>query len=120
MKTWKWFGVVLAVGCINGMVMVCSPRAADPQPVEAGTLVVTDNAGKEQKLKSWTLVAGTRHLSWLADPAPVKPDKEEDKAPAKRGARPKPVTGPEALEFREENSTDFQNGILTFIPLDRL
>ena len=53
-------------------------------------------------------------------PRPSKPEKEEESAPAKRGARPKPATGPEALEFREENSTDFQNGILTFIPLDRL
>lgn len=119
MKNWKWFGMILAAGCVGGTVMVCTPRAADPQPAEAGTVVVTDNAGKEQKLKAFTLVTGTRHLSWLAAPAPAKPE-EEEKAPVKRTARPKPATGPEVLEFREENSTDFLNGILTFIPLDRL
>ena len=28
--------------------------------------------------------------------------------------------GPEALEFREDDSTLYENGILTLIPLDRL
>src|SRR5438270_13308412 len=95
MKTWKWFGVMLAAGGISGLIVVCGPSAADPPAVEAGTLVVTDNAGKEQKLKAWSLVAGTRHLSWLAAPAAAKPEKDDEKAPAKRGVKTKPMTGPE-------------------------
>src|SRR5262249_6309223 len=88
--------------------------AAD-QPAE-GTLVVIDAAGKEQKLKAWKFVAGTRPLSWLgATPARDGDDKEPDK-----NDKPKRPAGPEALEFREENSTTFRNGILTFVPLDRL
>src|SRR5262249_59558034 len=52
--------------------------AAD-QPAE-GTLVVIDAAGKEQKLKAWKFVAGTRPLSWLgATPARDGDDKEPDK-----------------------------------------
>jgi hypothetical protein len=84
--------------------------AADPAPPAEGTLVVIDNTGKEQKLKSWTFVTGTRHLGWLA-PA--------DKEP-KDGEKPKVPAGPEALEFRDENSTGFKVGILTLIPVERL
>src|SRR5437660_398361 len=101
MKTWKWFGTLLAAACVGGIFLVCAPRAAERPPIEAGTLLVTDSAGKEQKLKTWTLVAGTRHLSWLATAAPAKPEKEEEQAPPRRGARPKPAAGPEALAFRE-------------------
>ena len=32
----------------------------------------------------------------------------------------RPPTGPEALEFREENSTNFAKGILTLVPLERI
>jgi hypothetical protein len=90
--------------------------AADsPKPAE-GALVVVDAAGKEQTLKAWEFVAGTRRLSWLA---PAAPAKEEPREP-KEARRPKPPAGPEALEFREDNSTDFREGILTLIPLDRI
>jgi hypothetical protein len=83
----------------------------------AGALVVIDSSGNVQKLKTWKFTAGTRHLTWLAPPpAPASPE-EKNKAPKAR--RPVAV-GPEALEFREEDSTQFVEGVLTFIPLDRL
>jgi hypothetical protein len=73
--------------------------AADPPPP---ALVVVDAAGKEQKLKSWKLVAGTRHLGWLADaPRP--------------GEKPQPAAGPAAVEFRDEHSTTLKNGVLTLL-----
>ena len=56
--------------------------AADdlPKAAEPGTLLVIDPAGKEQKLKGWTYVAGTRHLAFLA-PADKEPDPPKDKSP---------------------------------------
>jgi hypothetical protein len=103
--------------------VLASAGAADDPPKAAapGTLVVIDAAGKEQKLTAWKFTTGTRRLAWLAPPAPP-PDK--DAAPPAKGtpkARPRPAAaGPEALEFREESSTLFVEGVLTFIPLDRL
>jgi hypothetical protein len=99
------------IGCVAVFLFAADepPKAAEP-----GTLLVVDPAGKEQKLKSWTWVAGTRHLAFLA-PADKEPEPPKDKPKDK----PKPV-GPEALEFREETSTVYADGILTLIPLDRL
>jgi hypothetical protein len=56
---------------------------------------IIDGAGKEIVLKNWKITAGTRKLDWLPN-------------------------APEALIFREVNSTTFREGVLTFIPLDRL
>lgn len=108
MKTWKTLPV-LALLCATAL-------AADPPPPATTGLVVVDAAGKEQKLKSWKFVAGTRHLGWLA-PAPArdKDDKPPEK-PARAGAKPQPVAaGPEAVEFRDENSTTLKNGVLTLL-----
>jgi hypothetical protein len=107
-------GVLLAAG-------VAGAGADQPAAkAEAGTLIVLDSAGKDQKLKTWKFAQGVRHLEWLApateDREPAPKDKKDGKPP--RG-KPK-AAGPEALEFREENSTNFVNGILTLIPLDRL
>ena len=99
--------------------------AADgPPPAAApGGLVVIDSAGKEQKLTAWKFTSGTRRLSWLAPPAPP-PDRGKEPAPKDRGAAkaaPRSAgAGPEALEFREEASTLFVEGVLTLVPLDRL
>ncbi len=121
----KFLALPLAAG-----LAVCLLRADEPpKPAEPGTLVVIDGNGKEQKLKTWKFVQGTRHLSWLAPDAPEKEpgDKEPAKAPPARAPKggPKapakrPAVGPEALEFRDEHSTTFIKGVLTFIPLDRL
>ncbi len=117
MKTWKTYLTVSA-----GAFLLCSLKAADPlpeppAPAEAGTLIVIDGTGKEQKLKSWKLVAGVRPLAWLAPAGAEKDAKDE---PKPKGEKTKPPAGPEALVFREENSTDFQDGVLTLIPVDRL
>ena len=71
---------------------IVSPAAA------ADGLTITDAAGKEIVLKKWQISAGARKLAWLG----------------KDGA------APEALAFRETNSTMFREGVLTLIPLDRL
>jgi hypothetical protein len=94
---------------------VLAAAADAPKPAADGPLVVIDSAGKEQKLKTWKFTAGVRRLSWLA---PAAPPAEEGKA-SKGRARPA-ETGPEALEFREENSTPFVEGVMTFVPLDRI
>jgi hypothetical protein len=113
MRTWNPLTALLAAG-LAAVAGALASRADDPpKPAEPGTLVVIDAAGKEQKLKTWKFTAGTRRLSWLAPAADVK-DKDKDKD------KPQPPAVPEALEFREENSTNFVAGILTFIPLERL
>src|SRR6266851_10492343 len=71
-------------------------RADDPAP--AGAIIV-DGTGKELALKKWALTAGTRKLSWLA----------------KDGS-----AAPEALVFRDVNSTLYVEGVVTLIPLERL
>jgi hypothetical protein len=48
--------------------------------------------------------SGTRPLAWLAEPP-------KDKAK-------KPAAGPEHVEFREEQSTLFKEGIVTFVPVE--
>lgn len=85
----------------------------------AEDLVALDGAGKEIKLKNWKFTLGTRHLSWLVQPAkaPEKQEKQEKKD--KKSAPPVPQ-GPECLDFREEKSTTYANGILTLIPLTSL
>src|SRR5690348_5596235 len=101
MKCWKVLPAV-ALACAAAL-------AADPPPV-APALVVVDANGKEQKLKSWKFVTGTRPLSWLAPAAPPK-DKEE-----KPAQKPQPASaGPEAITFRDEHSTGLVDGVLTFL-----
>ena len=65
--------------------------------------VVPPTGGKEVKLTQWRFILGTRHLSLPGDP-PVK-------------SQPEKPTGLEYLEFREDKSTTYQNGILTLVPL---
>jgi hypothetical protein len=108
--------VILAVA----LGVVCATLAAGrhaPSP-DMPPILVIDAAGKEQKLKSWKFTIGVRHLTWLAPAPPPKPagDADKDQKPRPRGILP----GPEALEFREDNSTTFVDGVLTIVPLDRL
>lgn len=124
--------LVLALGLL-GVLSLCAGSAEDAVSQDAPkseltSLIVLDSAGKEQKLKTWKFVQGTRRLAWLA-PAAEGTD-PGSKAPAREPATPKkvgakqgpalPAVGPEALAFREENSTTFVNGILTLIPLEQL
>ncbi|HKI37302.1 MAG TPA: hypothetical protein VKA46_35945 [Gemmataceae bacterium] len=103
MKPWNTLPAVL---------LACAAVvAADPPPAAAPTLVVVDSNGKEQKLKSWKFVAGTRPLGWLA---PAAPAKEKDEKPADKPAKPADA-GPEAIEFREDKSPPLKQGVLTLL-----
>src|SRR5258708_38014192 len=70
------------------------PLLRDDDPTPAGVAII-DGMGKELALKKWAITVGTRKLSWLA-------------------------AAPEALVFRDVNSTLYVEGVMTFIPLDRL
>jgi hypothetical protein len=123
MKCWnKW----TAAACAS-LLMVVVVVAADDKKEEkkkedkpaTGGLVIVDARGKEQKLKTWEFVTGTRRLEWLAPPEKKDPkDKEGEDGPRRPAVR-RPQ-GPEALVFRDENSTGWVDGVLTLIPLDRL
>jgi hypothetical protein len=107
----RWTPAVLVLAAAIGL---CSLRAADPPPADADMLVVIDKDGNPKKAKAWKFVKDpteppcTRSLGWLVDP----PANE-----TKPVAKPK---GPEAFIFRDENSTPYEEGILTLIPVDRL
>lgn len=128
MRAYKPCGLLLGAALLGAATLFVS--GADepaPKPAEPGMLIVIDSAGKEQKLKTWKFPTGggVRHLAWLAPAAeekepPVKDGKDGKPPKEVRPKVAKPIVGPEALEFREENSTTFVNGILTLIPLDRL
>jgi hypothetical protein len=77
-------------------------RGGEKKEGKPGYLVVVPPAGGQQvKLADWRLTLGTRRVAMLNDLA----------------ADAKVTVGPEYLEFREEKSTTFKNGILTLIPL---
>jgi hypothetical protein len=121
------FGVAFA-GLLAWFVAADDPKA-DPPKADGDPVVVVDAAGKEHKLKTWKFTAGTRHLNWLATPdkEPEPKDKPKDKEEPKDKERPnrqpppraKAPTGPEAIEFRELDSTNFAEGILTLVPVER-
>jgi hypothetical protein len=77
-----------------------------PAPTEKKVdppLVILDAKGKEVKLVTWDLAAGTRRL------------------PPADGKEPPPLRGgPQYLEFREEKSTTYEAGILTLVPVKSL
>jgi len=108
--------VVLACG----LVCLANLAAAEPEPAKTEPLIVIDGGGKEHKIKTWKLSTGTRRLAWLApEGAPEPKDNPKDPKEPKGKVMLKAV-GPEALEFREEQSTNFVDGILTLVPLDRV
>ena len=122
MTCWnKWI-----VGACASLLAVVLVAAADEKKTEkkdekpaAGGLVIVDARGKEHKIKKWEFVAGTRHLAWLAPPEKKEPGEKEGEERPRRPALRRPQ-GPEALAFRDENSTGWVDGVLTLIPLDRL
>src|SRR5260370_32725926 len=108
---------------LAGLLLALAARADDPpKPAEPGTLVVVDGGGKEHTLKNGKFTLGTRRLAWLT----VKEGTKEPAIEAREAkgavktAIPKAKDGPEALEFREEKSTTYVNGVLTLVPVDRL
>lgn len=63
----------------------------------APSLIVVDASGKEQTLKTYRVTVGTRPITWLATPT---------------------MPAPQALEFRDEDSTTFVDGVITLLNLD--
>lgn len=116
--------IAVSVILVQGLAALAVHGADEPpRPAPAEALVVIDSAGKEQAVKAWKFVLGTRRLSWLAPAALVAPPAEvKDKTPG-AGAKAKlpalPV-GPEALEMRDEKSTDFVTGITLLVPLEHI
>src|SRR5262245_51503308 len=98
------------------------PDEKKPEEKKTEGLIVVDSKGKENKITGWTIVTGTRRLGWLTPPEKEpeeKPNEKDDPAPKK--ALPRPVArGPEALAFRDDNSTNFRDGVLTLIPMENL
>src|SRR5688572_6406347 len=90
------WGVLLAAASA-----FCARLAAADDP-PAGSAVVTDGAGKEVKLTGVKVTAGVRRLAWLADP---------------KGTADAEKKGPLALEVREPDSTGYQKGVVTLVPL---
>jgi hypothetical protein len=62
-------------------------------PAYADDATIVDASGKEIALKKWSFSAGVVKPAWL---------------------------GKDALAFRETNSTTFRDGVITYIPLERL
>lgn len=73
------------------------PDRTDKKPEkDSHLLVIPPAGGKDVKLADWRFTQGTRKLNLTTDPK---------------------SKGHEYLEFREDKSTTYQNGILTLVPL---
>lgn len=126
--SWKSASILLTSGLLAVVLVLPSAEADEKAP--EGILII-DSKGKENKIKGWQIVQGTRRLTWLAPPEPEKkPEEKPEEKPNEKDAPPpkKPVAvpmrlvprGPEALSFRDDNSTVWVQGVLTFIPLDTI
>jgi hypothetical protein len=92
-----------------GLVLTALVSAQEPEKKEETKgLVVVDKDGQETFLKKWRFSLGTRPLALHT---------EALKAPEKKGPPVKVPEGPLYLEFREDNSTTFKDGILTLVPI---
>lgn len=79
-------------------------QGGKPAPRKGGNLLTAIGAnGKEASFKKWKIVQGTRKLT--IEPA----DKDDARPPAQ-----------DYLEFREDNSTTFKDGIVTLVPIGSL
>jgi hypothetical protein len=111
----------LAALGLSAALLAAAP--ADDPPAR-GELTVIDAKGKEHKVRSWKFVAGTRRLSWLAPAEADRTGPGDDKRPERDGRRPgrapAPERGPEALAFRDDNSTGFLDGVLTLIAVEHV
>jgi hypothetical protein len=102
----RWFSLATCLFLFASLAATSS-RGGEKDKKEPKTeakdshIYVIPPAGREVKVADWRFTAGTRHFTVSKD------------APAK----PKAKNGPEYLEFREDHSTTFQNGILTLVPL---
>jgi hypothetical protein len=86
--------------------VLCLPAMLRAQSADDAWEILYDGQTKIH-LKDAHFTAGTRHLSWLV-------------AADKSGKSKTKNLGPEYLEFREEKSTTFKDGIVTLIPVASL
>jgi hypothetical protein len=89
------------------------PAKKEGDKKEGESLIVIGASGKETSFKKWKILQGTRTVVGESDS--ITPVEKADKP-----AKVKAPTGPEYLEFREDNSTDYKDGILTLIPMTSL
>jgi hypothetical protein len=117
MSAWKICGLLSAILCLVAL----GRTAADaPAKGDAGVLVVIDNAGKEHKLKKWEFLDGVEPLPWAAAGKAAAKAGTPATTGGKNAPQPPAASGPMVLRLREENSTQFRDGILTMVPLDRI
>jgi hypothetical protein len=83
--------LALAAGALTG--------DEETKPAPAGSLVVIDARGKEQKVTKYSFTDGTRRLGWLAE--------GKDK-------------GPEALVIRDATKFAFLDGVVLYAPLTQV
>ena len=95
-------GLVLGVLFVAGWATAAA-QVADKLEVPSASATLTDSMGKEISLSGVKLTTGTRRLAWLAD--------------LKGGTTDDAKKGPLALDLREPNSTTFQKGVSTLIPV---
>ncbi len=94
------------IGLFFVLLILSSPLPAEPKQSseDKALLVITDAAGKEQKVTAWTFTNGIRRLAWLAPP-----DKAKEK-----------TAGPEALVIRDELKFNFAAGVVVLVPLEQI
>jgi len=86
----RWIGRIAGFACFCLFAGVM--MAADDTPLSP---TIVDATGKEITPTKWSFAFGTRKLTFLPD-------------------------APEAFELRETNSTTFKDGIITWVPLQRI
>lgn len=120
---------LFAAGCVGALLSwLCLAAPADDKKddkkADADGLIIVDSKGKENKIKSYEILKGTRRLGWLAPPAPEKKPEDKDgdpAAPKKPPLRTAPaLQGPEALVFQEQKPVHWAKDVQTFILLDRV
>ena len=92
--------------CLTASTGASDKEKKEPAKVEkkdSYLLVVPPAGGAEVKLAEWRFLLGTRQFSSSGETS----EKPKTKAPQ----------GPEFLEFREDKSTTYQQGILTLVPI---
>lgn len=91
-----------AFGVIATLLASEGPEKSAPPAPESSALLITDADGQLVTITQPRFTVGVRRLGWLADPNAATEDGKK---------------GPWAFELREPDSTTFQKGVLTLIPL---
>jgi hypothetical protein len=92
--------------CALFLILGSVAEKADAQTGQPSVWEIVYDGDTVIRLEQAHFTSGTRPLAWLAETA--------------KTTGKKPPAGPEHLEFREENSTSFKDGIVTYVPLPSL